>query len=1484
MNQLASPEKEQKMINYLDRGAELLANGKLEEAKELYLEAISCITDSAEIYQKLGDSCLELEQWQDAITYYQNALNLNPHHYWLYINLGEAFVKQHQWQQAVEVYEKALKIQADYPLTYHKLGAAFLELKQWQSAVKILQQAIAIEPDFSWNYYDLGKALFNLQQYQLAVDTYQKFTSLETNFWEGYFRLGEVYEQLHNFSAAIEVYTKSIALNPDFSWHYFHLGNIYLARQEYQLAANYYQKFTSLETNFWQSYHQLGEALFGLEKWQKAAIAYQKALTLNDNFFGSYYNLGSSLYNIKQETAALGAWKRAISLNPHHTQTYIRIIDLLCQRQELQEAQKWLDLGLANCNDDLNLLSDRQNWLQQNSLRVATPEPIVHEPHSDLTSDNLDEASIAFEEGKTLAKQEKWQAAIEALQRAVKFNSHEPWIHCELGLCYFKIEQYDSAEQAFYSALQHNADSSWLYSCLGEVFWTQQKWQQAADTYSKAATLEPDNFWHYDQLGDAWCYLNQWERAAIAYQKATTFYPDCSSIYNRLGKTLVKLQQGSDAKIALKKAIALSPEKIEHHEDLIALLQLQGTNEEISQARQQKEVYQTIVQSRQAIRLDKTDFTTHKNLADALVKIKSWDEAAVVYNYALQLQPESNELYPNLAIALHKQGKWAEAIDAYHEAIKVHPQEFWLYSGLGEVLDRLGKWTEAIDAYTQAIELKNNDCWLHSSLGEILAKQDRWSEAIAAYTQAVTLNPSNSWLWTCLGNAYTKLQNWLAALNAYQKAQQLAPDSFWEYDNLGDCLFEIGKWEEAIDCYRTVLSHCKHLSWFHKLSFVAWSYHDLGDRLRQQNKWQAAEQAYRKAIELNGDLPWHYFYLGESLERQYKSVEALTAYRRAAELNRHSLWFRQDETQALAQMKGKGLVICIYTCAKYQNQQQAIRDTWLKEVIERDIAYYFVIGRPGSQSYVDGDILYVDAPDTYEHLPHKTYKFIEYIHNHTFYSHVFKVDDDCYVNIDNLLKCDFDNYDYMGNVAGHEDDLDRNWHLGKTANSNIGEYQGVHNGCWANGASGYFLNRYAMQKLLEYDNYEEIALELYEDKLVGDLLRPSGIEPHWSPQYIVGVERNDQYTDRKLGLVPWDETPYPRKTNEVVVFHSDAAPDITYKIKEYFALDDTNNRQFLRKPYWWQGYPHNNICLERIDTKEINPDIDDILCFLVVRNESLRLPYVLSYYRDRGVKWFFVVDNHSNDETSAYLEAQPDVYLWHTTRSYRDARWGVDWVELLLQNYGVNHWCVLVDADELLYYPDCETKNLPQLCRELEREQKQALSTVLLDMYSQQPLKDAHYSSGQNFLEVCSYFDRNFFSLKEQKAGPFKNQIGYWGGLRQRIFKNLENSDGTRLYCLNKVPLLKYDYSIKLKEGFHWIGNAEISTQTGCLLHFKYFSTFHDHAKKEVERGQHWNGASEYASYARQLDENPDLSFYDSQYSIKLKNSQQLLELGMINE
>ncbi|MGP6089032.1 glycosyltransferase family 2 protein [Antarctobacter jejuensis] len=299
-------------------------------------------------------------------------------------------------------------------------------------------------------------------------------------------------------------------------------------------------------------------------------------------------------------------------------------------------------------------------------------------------------------------------------------------------------------------------------------------------------------------------------------------------------------------------------------------------------------------------------------------------------------------------------------------------------------------------------------------------------------------------------------------------------------------------------------------------------------------------------------------------------------------------------------------------------------------------------------------------------------------------------------------------------------------------------------------------------------------------------------------------------------------------------------------------------------------------------TDRITPS--DILLFSTQRNEGVRLPYFLRYYREMGVNHFFFVDNDSTDGSLDYLAQQPDVSVWTTRASYKRARFGMDWMNWLLLKHAHGHWALTVDPDELFLYPFCDTRPLRALTDWLDASSIKTFSAMLLDMYPKGRIDRHPYQPGQDPLDIANWFDAGNYSIKKN---PVFGNLWIQGGPRARMFF----ADKPELApALNKIPLVKWDRKYAYVSSTHnllprglnqvydeWGGEKA----SGILMHTKFLSTFNQKAEEELERGQHYGASREYIAYAEGVQGNPDLW---CKWSEKYINWRQLEILGLMSK
>jgi hypothetical protein len=299
-------------------------------------------------------------------------------------------------------------------------------------------------------------------------------------------------------------------------------------------------------------------------------------------------------------------------------------------------------------------------------------------------------------------------------------------------------------------------------------------------------------------------------------------------------------------------------------------------------------------------------------------------------------------------------------------------------------------------------------------------------------------------------------------------------------------------------------------------------------------------------------------------------------------------------------------------------------------------------------------------------------------------------------------------------------------------------------------------------------------------------------------------------------------------------------------------------------------------------TGRIRPS--DILVFSTLRNERVRLPYFLRYYRELGVSHFLIVDNGSDDGSRAYLEAQEDVSLWFTGSSYRAARYGMDWMNYLLRRHGSGHWTLTVDPDEFLVFPFCDTRPLRALTDWLDTYNTRSFPAMLLDMYPKGPVGAASYREGENPFDTACWFDSANYMIRRD---PLLKNLRIQGGPRARTVFADRPDDAP---SLNKIPLVRWSRGYAYASSTHMLlprglnltydewGGEKIS---GCLLHAKFLAPFEQKTAEELARHEHYAGGREYRAYAERLASDPVLW---CNWSEKFINWRQLEILGLMSK
>ena len=94
-------DKKDQLAELISNAETSFYNGQLQEAFSLSLSAIKLDENCADAYQCAANVCMSLSRYEDAIEYYQKAVNCDPHNGNRYFSLGYAQASVNKIAEAI---------------------------------------------------------------------------------------------------------------------------------------------------------------------------------------------------------------------------------------------------------------------------------------------------------------------------------------------------------------------------------------------------------------------------------------------------------------------------------------------------------------------------------------------------------------------------------------------------------------------------------------------------------------------------------------------------------------------------------------------------------------------------------------------------------------------------------------------------------------------------------------------------------------------------------------------------------------------------------------------------------------------------------------------------------------------------------------------------------------------------------------------------------------------------------------------------------------------------------------------------------------------------------------------------------------------------------------------------------------------------------------------------------------------------------------
>ena len=289
----------------------------------------------------IGDQALAQGQPQLAIEQYQKCLPEAPPTFKTLSNMGMAYAGLNQFDQAIRFYGQALALDAGNPQVRLNLGLAYLKTNQPDKAAKEFARSLMGDAGNLQTLELLAVCHFQLKEFELAAYEAGQVLKAKPQEDSAAFLLGSSLLRLGLYREAIPLIYSSIQSHNSPDAHLV-LGQALVGVKAYGPALKEFQRAQSLAPDLDEIHSELGTAYAGLGETDKAIAEYEKELEKHPDNFDANYSLGRLNRLSNNMDAARKYLAKAEALHPGNASVAYEYAVLAMQANDYTKAESLL--------------------------------------------------------------------------------------------------------------------------------------------------------------------------------------------------------------------------------------------------------------------------------------------------------------------------------------------------------------------------------------------------------------------------------------------------------------------------------------------------------------------------------------------------------------------------------------------------------------------------------------------------------------------------------------------------------------------------------------------------------------------------------------------------------------------------------------------------------------------------------------------------------------------------------------------------------------------------------------------------------------------------------------------------------------------------------------------------------------------------------------------------------------------------------------
>jgi tetratricopeptide (TPR) repeat protein len=627
--------------------------GDLAAADALFTDAIAMAPENPDIRLDYALLCLEKEDYAEAKSQAEKALQIAPDSTPAHYTLGRVLYGQGDFAGAKAQLEIAVVANSTFEVGYN-LALTYLHLKDLNRVRLLFDEMIAGLGDTAQLHLRFGYAYWSTEYADKAIEEFKRALAKNPKIAQAHYFMGLAYlhrDEDKGWDEDAQEQREEIKNNPgDYRAHY-ELGNVALKQRRPEEAERELKRASELAPDNPDPLIYLGELYAGQDRPVEAEAAMRKAIALTTDPSRGGYQIHRAHY-------VLGR----ILIQSGHRDEGAKELKLSAELRE----QTHPELERNGKPQDAIPVSSKENRVRADLTPEQTAEKQKLEAYLDQLKPGIADAYNNL--GVAAAGQKDFIAAGDYFRKAAKWYPSLPTLDRNLGMAFFYAGQYSDAITPLWHHLEQHPDDTRARAALGLSYFEVEKYSAVLETLQ---LLKPEEVNADPGLALAYAVSleksGKYEEGMSQMKSLEQANPGSAGVHVAIGEAYADQKLYGTAIEEYRKALAIDPNQARTHFLLGLSLMHEATQADAAQ------------EFRAALTLDPKDATAKYHLAYSLIQMQKKEEGQTLLREVVSQDPTYADAFYQLGKLQLEQGDAKTAISNLETSARLSPANDYIH-------------------------------------------------------------------------------------------------------------------------------------------------------------------------------------------------------------------------------------------------------------------------------------------------------------------------------------------------------------------------------------------------------------------------------------------------------------------------------------------------------------------------------------------------------------------------------------------------------------------------------------------------------------------------------------------------------------------------------------------------------------------------------------------------------------------------------------